>query len=257
MVNSLPRPTIYAHRGASAYAPENTLAAFDLAHRQNAPAIELDVMLTADQEVVVIHDQTVDRTTDGTGKVSDLHLKDLKELEAGSYFDPAFKDEKIPTLGEVFEAFRGKLYINIELKNYASPRDNLPNLVAQIVQSHEMEEQVIFSSFNPLALLRIRKLLPEVPRGILAFPGMGKLWSRPFLGQWFSFQAIHPEIQDISAQYIYRCHHQKLMVNTYTVNDPKMMRDFIEWGIDGLITDDPNLALQTLAQYQNQTADST
>jgi glycerophosphoryl diester phosphodiesterase len=256
MDNNLPRPTIYAHRGASAYAPENTIAAFALAFQQKAPAIELDAMLSADQEVVVIHDNSVDRTTNGTGKVSELPLKELKELDAGSFYDAAFENEKIPTLLEVLETFRDKLYINIELKNYNSPRDNLPAHVAKAVKLSGMENQVLFSSFNPLAILKIRKLLPDTPVAILAFPGMGKLWTNRFLGRIFPHQAVHPETQDISAKLIMQCQGSNKAVNTYTVNDPKLMMKFFEWGIDGIITDDPLLALQTLTTYQNQSAAS-
>src|SRR3990170_393671 len=104
MFNQLPRPVIFAHRGASAYAPENTLAAFSLAVRQKSDGIELDAKLSADGHVVVIHDQTVDRTTSSRGRVADLTLADLREMDAGSHFDVEYKGERIPTLEEVFEA---------------------------------------------------------------------------------------------------------------------------------------------------------
>jgi glycerophosphoryl diester phosphodiesterase len=110
MYSNLPRPTIFAHRGASAYAPENTLAAFELAIHQKADAIELDVKLSSDDQVVVIHDQTVDRTTNGTGRVNDLPLAALLELDAGSHFDIAYKGESIPTLSQVFETVGRKDY---------------------------------------------------------------------------------------------------------------------------------------------------
>ncbi|HBY09528.1 MAG TPA: glycerophosphodiester phosphodiesterase, partial [Chloroflexi bacterium] len=123
---NLPRPAIFAHRGASAYAPENTLAAFKLAVDQGADAIELDAKLCADGQIIVIHDQTVERTSNGAGKVADLPLSALQELDAGSWFGLEFKGEPIPTLDEVFEAVGQKIFINIELTNYASPRDLLP-----------------------------------------------------------------------------------------------------------------------------------
>jgi len=133
MLAQLPKPTLFAHRGASAYAPENTLAAFTLAIHQNADAIELDAKLSADGEVVVIHDQTVDRTTDGVGKVNELVLAALKELDAGEKYDESFRGERIPTLDEVLESIGQKIFINIELTNYASPKDDLPLKVAEIV----------------------------------------------------------------------------------------------------------------------------
>src|SRR6266496_640164 len=116
MLESLPRPIVFAHRGASAHAPENTIAAFELALAQNADAIELDVKLTADGHVVVIHDSTVDRTTGSRGRVKDLSLAQLRSLDAGSFFSEKYRGEKIPTLEEVLEAVGKRTIINVELK---------------------------------------------------------------------------------------------------------------------------------------------
>src|SRR5512135_2653183 len=120
-----PTPLVLAHRGASLHAPENTLAAFTLAADQGADGIELDVKLTRDGSIVVMHDATVDRTTTGHGRVSDLTLSEIKALDAGSNFEPQFAQERVPLLEEVFAAVAGRLMINIELTNYASRRDGL------------------------------------------------------------------------------------------------------------------------------------
>ena len=178
ILDQLSKPAIFAHRGSSAHAPENTLAAFELAIRHGADAIELDAKLSADGHVVVIHDQTVDRTTDGTGKVRELTLAQLSELDAGSYFDIAFRREPIPTLEQVFQAVGYGILINVELTNYASPTDPLPEKVAGLVRKFGLEKRVLFSSFNPLALVRIRRILPEVPVGLLALPGLDGAWAR-------------------------------------------------------------------------------
>ena len=132
MFSQLPKATIFAHRGASVYAPENTLAAFEAAVQQHADAIELDAKLTADRQVVVIHDQTVDRTTNGSGEVQKMSLEAIRELDAGSFFDVQFKGEKIPLLSEVFEAVGKRIFINIELTNYASLIDELLNWKAEL-----------------------------------------------------------------------------------------------------------------------------
>src|SRR4030042_5766395 len=118
------RPTIFAHRGSSVHAPENTLAAFKLAIDQHADGIELDTKLSADGQVVVMHDDTVDRTTNGTGRIKSLTLHELKRLDAGSKFDPSFHAERIPTLAEVFETVGGKIFINVALATYTSPTDD-------------------------------------------------------------------------------------------------------------------------------------
>src|SRR5437867_7569994 len=132
MLQSLPRPIIFAHRGASAYAPENTLAAFELALAQNADAIELDVKLSADGHAIVIHDPTVDRTTAHHGRVRDLSLAELSALDAGSFFSEKFHGERIPTLEEVFETMGKRTFINVELTNYSTPHDHLVETVCKL-----------------------------------------------------------------------------------------------------------------------------
>ena len=182
MYTELPRPTLFAHRGSSAHAPENTLAAFELAIRQGIPAIELDATLCADGHVVVIHDETVNRTTGESGVVRHMPLTALKELDAGSWFAPAFKGEKIPTLAEVFETVGKRIFINVEIKNYDSPLDDLPARIARLVQKYDVADRLLFSSFNPVALLRVGRLLPRVPRGLLVFRGKKGAWARGWLG---------------------------------------------------------------------------
>ena len=253
MYQTLPRPTIFAHRGASAHAPENTLASFQLAVQHNAPAIELDAKLTADSEVVVIHDQTVDRTTDGTGTVRKLPLAALREFDAGTKFNPKYKGEKIPTLAEVFELIGNILFINIEITNYASPLDALPVKVAELVKHHGLQERVLFSSFYGLSLRRAHRLVPQVPLGLLAFPGFKGSFARSFLGKLTPYQAIHPEAGDVTPRLIERSHHDNRRVHTYTVNDPQIMRRLFSLGIDGIFTDDPLLALQVLAESTSST----
>ncbi len=240
-------PILFAHRGSSAHAPENTLAAFELAVRQGADAIELDAKLTADGQVVVIHDQTVDRTTDGSGKVSDLTLAELRALDAGSHFDVSFRGEPIPTLEEVFQAVGPVLYINVELTNYASPTDPLPDKVAELVRKYQLEDRVLFSSFNPLALFRIQKLLPDSPAGLLALPGRGGAWARSWLGRLVPHQSLHPEQGDVTPALIRRVHRSGRKIFVWTVNEPEVMRRMFAWEVDGIFTDDPVLARQVKA----------
>ncbi len=132
MLADLRHPTVFAHRGASVYAPENTLPAFQLAVEQGADAIELDAKLCADGHVVVFHDPTVDRTTDGSGRVDELSLADLKRLDADCSPDRNYPGTQVPTLEEVFAAFGRKIFINVELRNYEWPDDALPEAVAAL-----------------------------------------------------------------------------------------------------------------------------
>jgi glycerophosphoryl diester phosphodiesterase len=249
MLEKLPLPTLFAHRGASAHAPENTLAAFKLAVELGADAVELDAKLCGSGEVVVIHDQTVDRTTNGSGRVSKMGLTALKELDAGSFFDIKFQNERIPTLDEVFKAVGKRIFINVELTNYNSLRDSLPEVVAGLVKRHGLEDRVLFSSFNPLALKRMRLLLPEAPLGLLALPGRSGSWARSRLSTFFPYQALHPAQTDTNSELVKYVHKQGKRVYVYTVNDPDMMRHLFTLDVDGIFTDDLVLAQQI--RYEN------
>lgn len=236
-----PYPSFYAHRGASAYAPENTLAAFELAARQGAPAIELDVKLTSDRRVIVLHDGTLNRTTNGSGSVRGLPLAALRELDAGSWFSSEFLGEKIPTLDEVFEAVGGKLLINVELTNYASPWDGLAHEVAALVKTFGLQDRVLFSSFFPTNLQITKKHLPATPRGQLALPGGSGWWQR-LAGNWMNIQAEHPYYEDVTPESIQIAHTRGRRVHVWTVNDPHDMRRLADLGVDAIFTDDPLLA---------------
>lgn len=249
MFANLSLPTIFAHRGASALAPENTLSAFQLAVELGAHAIELDAKLTLDGEVVVFHDRSLARTTGAEGLVGTTSLEALKKLDAGSFFDSAFRGEKIPTLDEVFVQLGRKIYINIELTNYANPTDDLPEKVAELVSRYNLEEWVLFSSFNPSALNRVKKALPTVPVGLLALAGQPGWLARSWFGSFMApYQALHPESSDVNQKLVERVHRRGARVHTYTVNDPAQMRRLFQLGVDGIFTDDPGLALQVLAE---------
>lgn len=249
MLGEFPRPMLFAHRGASAHAPENTVAAFELAVHQfknQPPAVELDVKLSADKQVMVIHDQTVDRTTGSKGRVNQLTLAELKALDAGSFFGPSFQGERIPTLSDVFEAVGKQALINIELTNYASPLDQLPKYVAAVVKRHNMAQRVMFSSFFPHNLPHIRSLLPGAFCGLLTTPGL----PRKALPYWavclVSHQALHPALQDVSPELVEAVHKTGRRLHVWTVNTPEDIQRLARWGVDGIFTDDPLVAQQAL-----------
>jgi len=244
VLESLSQPIIFAHRGASAHAPENTLAAFELALAQQADAVELDVKLSADGHVIVIHDSTVDRTTNGHGKVEDMTLADLKALDAGSFRGREFTGEKIPTLEDVFEAVGERIFINIELKNHKAKGEDLVELVCMLVKKHQMQKRVMFSSFFPDALSKAHSYLPSVPRGLLALDGFLGVWARSFGFNFGRYDALHPNLQDFTQQEVTRVHRLKRRVHVYTVNNDEDMRRLFKWGVDGIFTDDPQLAVK-------------
>ena len=143
------RLLVFGHRGARAYAPMNTLPSFELALAQGADGVELDVRLTRDCEMIIMHNETVDETSDGEGRVADFTLAELKALDAGSWFGEAFKGVRVPTLDEVFEAIGRRTRINVEIKAEGLRSDGIEQKVANAIRRHNLLRSVIVSSFNP------------------------------------------------------------------------------------------------------------
>lgn len=250
MLESLAQPIVFAHRGASAYAPENTLASFELAIQQGADAIELDAKLSADGHAIVIHDLTVNRTTGAEGRVQDMSLAQLRALDAGSTFSTKFHGEKIPLLEEVFEAFGKRTFINVELSNHETPEDHLVETVCMLVKKFNLQKRILFSSFHPRSLRKAAGLLPDVPRGLLANDGFRALWIRSFIFYFGNYQALHPHLWTTSPQQVKRVHRLGRRVHVFTVNEEAHIRKLFRWGVDGIFTDDPPLALRVRGEMK-------
>lgn len=242
MFNNISHPIIFGHRGACAHAPENTVASFKLAVEQGADFVELDAKLSLDGQVMVIHDQTVERTTNGVGKVNQLTRAQLKEMDAGSKFDIMYAGEKIPTLDEVFKAVGKDIFVNVELTNYSSQTDELIPKVAEVVKANQMENRVIFSSFLPGNLKRIHSLIPQAPVAILCLAGFAGSFSRSFFCLGVSPKVVHPYLTDATTAMVKREHKRGRRVHVWTVNEESDFRHLIEIGVDGIFTDDPQKA---------------
>jgi len=244
------RPLNLAHRGASAYAPENTLAAFRLAAEMGADGIELDAKVSRDGAVVIMHDATVDRTTDGAGRVSELTLAELKRLDAGSKFGAQFAGERLPTLDEVFDAVGDKLIVNIELTNYDSRGDDLEFKVIELIARRGLADRVMVSSFNPLSLRKVKQAAPHIVCGLLYSPDspiyMRQTWGAPLVPR---LAARHPQYRMVDADLVRKYHARGQKVNVWTVNEEADLRRMIEAGVDAIMTDKP-LALQRMLEGQ-------
>ncbi len=243
---SLPYPLIIGHRGSPVHAPENTLASFEVAVAQGADAIEFDVKLSADGEVVVLHDFTVNRTTDGKGRVNRLCLSALHKLDAGSWFSQRFAGERIPTLESVCVALGQRLYLNIELTNYATPFDALVVKVVNIVQKYQLQGRVLLSSFFPPNLARARQLLPESPCALLIWPGWKGRWIIPLALRSRRYEAIHPHLSQVTPTLVQQAHAAGKRVHVWTVNEERDMRRMADWGVDAIFTDDVARARRVL-----------
>ncbi len=239
-------PLIYGHRGASAYAPENTLAAFRLALNQGADGVELDVTLSADEIPVVIHDDTVDRTTDGTGRVDRLTLAELKRLDASApgRFGNEFAGERIPSLDEVFLALPKFALINVELKRDTSPGRQLAAEVVALVRAYGLGARVWFSSFFYDNLRRIKQLAPNLPVGLLYAPDdpLRMLWA--WLCPGVQAQAHHPYYRLAQSLTLRWWRWRGYRVNVWTVNAEPDLRRVMELGVNGIITNYPDVAVR-------------
>ncbi|MCB8985089.1 MAG: glycerophosphodiester phosphodiesterase [Ardenticatenaceae bacterium] len=233
--HALSSPLVIGHRGASAEAPENTIAAFELALAQGADGVELDVQLAADGALVVIHDARVDRMTSGSGAVADLSLAKLQSLELA-------EGEQMPTLDEVLEAFGPQLLYNIEVKDFGWRARGTETAVADCIQSHHLEEYVLVSSFNPLALRRLRRCLPpHVPLALIRDKGWLKYGYLLADGE-----ADHPNQALVDAAYMAWAKKRGYQVNVWTVDDPAAARRLAALGVNGLITNKPGLIRESL-----------
>ncbi|MEK6752117.1 MAG: glycerophosphodiester phosphodiesterase family protein [Chloroflexota bacterium] len=248
MFENFPHPILLAHRGDLAHAPENTLPSFTQAIQKGADGVELDAKLTSDGHVIVIHDSTVDRTTNGKGKVASFSLDEIRKLDAGAWFDGKFAGTKVPLLEEVFETVGRDKLINIELTNYSTPRDGLAKKVCELVRKHNNQKQIIFSSFFASNLKIAEQTLPEAPRGLLATPGVLGLWARSFGFMFGNYQALHPHISSTSREQMQRAHRLQRRIHVWTANTPEEIHRLKDWGVDGIFSDDPAAALRALGR---------
>lgn len=245
MLNDLPSPLIFAHRGMSAYAPENTLAAFKMAFDAGADGIELDVRLTADDEIIVFHDNSLHRITGINKKVNETTLAELKTFDAGTWFNPSYSKEKIPSLREVFEIVDQDKLINIELKGSSLL---LVDKVINLIKEFNNHSQLIVSAFNSNFLRKTKSQMPELQIGLLALPSLAGLWHRKVTNYNLKPNAIHAFYRDVNAKMINNAHAKGQRVHAYTVNDPVEMENLFLMNIDMIFTDDPALGMKVRQQ---------
>jgi glycerophosphoryl diester phosphodiesterase len=243
------KPLNIAHRGASAYAPENTLAAFRLALEMGADGFELDVRLSADDHLVGVHDDTVDRTTDGSGPIRQKTLAELKALDAGARFAVRFAGERIPTLQEVFDLVAGsRAFVNVEIKTDSIKGDGLEEKLVALSRRYGLGERLLISSFNPFALWRMRRMAPDLPLALL-YAEDQRIYLR---NRWFAFlsrpDALNPSFRMATQEHVRWAKSKGYGLYVWTVGEEPEMRRLIALGVDGVITDKPDLLRQVLAR---------
>lgn len=235
--------SIVAHRGASGYAPENTMAAFEKALQMNSDYLELDIQMTNDGKLVVIHDPTVDRTTNGTGEVHQYTYEELRNLDAGGWFHKNFSGQYIPTLEEVIETYKNKMGLLIEIKNPLKYPNLIPKLEEVLTKCHvdcPMNNEIIIQSFDFEWLEQFHKRLPKIPLGLLVKYRLHGV-SNVQLRDWSSFiQYINPNKALVTKNLVKRIHAYHMKVMPYTVRDKKSIKSLLDAKVDGIITDFPD-----------------
>ena len=238
------KPLVWAHRGASGYAPENTLAAFQKAVDLGADGVELDIQLTKDDQIVVIHDEMIDRTSDGKGWVKDYTLEELRAFNYNRT-KPEYKHAEIPTMREVFELLKPTgLFINIEIKTGVVFYEKIEEKILALAKEMGMEDRVCYSSFNHYTVTRIHELKPDAEVGFLYADGPIDM---PSYGVKHGVNALHPALYNLQYDgFVKECKEKGLKLNVWTVNERPYMEMCCQYGVDAIITNYPDIAKEVV-----------
>ena len=236
---------IFAHRGFSAHYPENTMKAFIEAEKAEADGIEIDIQMSKDGEIVIIHDEKVDRTTDASGYVQAFSYKDLRSFNAGHRFKQA-ENEPIPTLIELFDWMQDNdIICNIEMKNNKIAYEGMEEKTIALIRKYGFEKRIIFSSFNHYSLVHTYRIAPEIETAPLLSDGIYQPW---IYANAINAKGFHPNYKRINREIIKSSEENNIKVRAYTVNNPKTMQALMDAGISAIITDEPIIARTVLTQ---------
>ena len=241
-----PALMVIAHRGASSYAPENTLSAFDLPLQMEVRHIELDVDFTSDSHIVVIHDDTVDRTTNGSGPVTSHTLAALRGFDAGSWFGDQFAGERIPTFDEVLARYKGRVHIHTEIKGH-SPF--LSQRTADVIRKHGMEEQVTMTSFHHRRLEERRAYAPAWPTGWLVVEVSDAMIAQ---ARAMGLTQLCPCAHTVTPALVRRLHAEGFVVRAWGVSTEELMQQVVQAGADGMTVNFPDTLIAYLQSHQYQ-----
>jgi glycerophosphoryl diester phosphodiesterase len=241
-------PQIFAHRGARVVAPENTLPAFQKALDMQVDGIELDVHCSKDGQLVVIHDFTVNKTTNAKGKISDFTAAELADLDAGSHLSAEFAGIGVPTLDQVFDLVGNRCRVNVEIKSEDPLGGNQVEPLIAMLQKRNLYDQVIVSSFNPITLIKMRWTDPKIRLGLLYEkelpPHLRQAWFTPLMQP----EALHPYYKLIDEKLMAWAKSKGCAVNTWTVNDVGEAKQLAALGVDVIMSDVPDVIMAALAR---------
>jgi len=244
------RTLVWAHRGASGYAPENTLEAFQKAIDLKADGIELDVQMTKDGQLVIIHDETVNRVSDAKGWIKDYTYEEIKKLNVNKKF-PEYDTVKIPSLEEVYCLMKDtELVINVEIKNGIVFYENIEEKILELTKKMGLQERVVYSSFNHYSVMKLKKLDPTVKTGFLY--GDGYL-DMPEYASRHGVDALHPAFYNLQyTNFIKDCKARNIEVRPWTVNEIEDMEMLCENEINAMITNYPDIGRKVVDEYERK-----
>ncbi|WFT73179.1 glycerophosphodiester phosphodiesterase [Halobacillus naozhouensis] len=241
---------IYAHRGASKLAPENTMPAYDLASESGADGLEIDVQLTKDNIPVLIHDENVRRTTNGTGFVQDYTYDQLRLLDAGSWFSSKFSDCSIVTLDYFLRWFKNRsMQLNVELKTNVIHYNNIEAIVYDQLNYHQMLDRTVISSFNVASVEKITAIDSNVQTAFLTSIKRKHL---PKYAYDHGASSLHVKYRMLDKALVKQCHHHRMPLRIYTVNRPSWMTKCFKLGCDGIFTDVPHEAVEQRDLFESK-----
>lgn len=237
---------IYAHRGAREAAPENTIPAFEKALEMGAAGVELDVQCSSDGKLMVIHDFHLGDLTDGTGLTREQSAAELMKLDAGSHFSAEYANTRIPTLDAVMDLLQDRCVVNVEIKSEDPEGGAEVEPLAEMITRRGLLDQVIVSSFNPMSLIKMRHVMPDVRIGLLFYkplpPHLAAAWTSSIIGP----QALHPHFSLVDEALMEWARELECAVNVWTVNEVDEARRLVELGVDVVMTDVPDVMLEAL-----------
>ena len=235
---------VLGHRGAMGHAPENTMASFAKAIELQADMTELDIHLSKDGELIVIHDSSVDRTTNGKGLVCDLTLEQIKNLDAGSWFAPECAGQRVTVLGEVMEFIKGKIDLNVEVKAPGVYPGIIDRLIEEI-ERHDMVDSVVVSSFQRPYLHELRRKAPHIKVALLYSKAFDEPWQEAVDQGWY----LHQHMSLVDSRLVDEAHARGILVRAWNPNKAEEMRPLIKLGVDGVGTNYPEILQQVWREY--------
>ena len=249
-------PYVIAHRGISAKAPENTLASFEFAASVSGiDMIELDVRLSKEEEVIVLHDRTLQRTSTGNGPARNYSLEEIRRFDAGSWFHPTFSEQRIPTLGEVFQRIGGKLWVDVEIKSdllHREPPGLLEEKVIDAVHKYGMDDRVLFSSFDHRLLAAIKKKKPSAITGVLFnfSHDFGKMPSH--LAKRVGASVFVCAKRELTHRMVDDAHKHGIAVYVYTLNSISDAKKMLTYGVDGIMSNNADDIIDVIKKQHDR-----